>query len=57
MWNLSTYDCECDEAYLDIISCPCKERIFDKLILTCEDEVLNKLKIRLIISFDKKSNN
>ena len=46
MWNLSTFDCECNKAckideHLDIKICSCKERLIGRLVLACEDKILN----------------
>ena len=46
MWNHSTCDCDCNEAwkideYLETKNCSCKKRLISKLVLECEDEILN----------------
>ena len=46
MWNLSTWDWECNKAckideYLDIKNCPFEKRLFVKIVLTCEGAILN----------------
>ena len=45
MWNPSTCDCECNEAYkvddyIYIENCSCQKLLIGKLVLTCEDDTI-----------------
>ena len=50
MWNLSTYDCECNKA-CKVVNCLCKNHLFGNFILACEDEILNTTETSVV---DKK---
>ena len=63
MWNLSTWDFECNKSCkiykrFDIKNCSCEKCLFGKLVLACEDEILNTTESPLLnikVTFEKNN--